>query len=404
MTQGQALDIQQKNTILITCGPGLADYLRPEIEALGHTVESTHPGGIEISGSLQDAMNLNLHLQTAYNVLYLLKQFNCTSPNDLYKEVSSIPWEQIIPPEEYLSVVSRVDTPSIDNTMFASLKVKDAVVDRMVKKTGSRPDSGKERNAIVIHLYWRDDRVWLYLNTSGTKLTDRGYRKLPFKAPMRESLAAGVIMATGYDGSVPLVNPMCGSGTLAIEAALLAAKRPVGLLRSNYGFMHFKDFDADNWKTMRTEAAKAGKKLAKNNPVAPIIASDISTEAIWAAKKNALTAGVDHLIQFHVCDFNDTPFPEDKGLVVINPEYGERMGELRKLETTYNQIGDFFKQKCAGYTCYLFTGNPQLGKKVGLKTSRKIPFFNGNIECRLLKYDMYEGTRRQPKKDDQNAE
>ena len=395
MMQAQALDIHNENTILITCGPGLSDYLQPEIEALGHVVKSTHPGGIEITGSLMDAMRLNLHLQTAYNVLYLLRHFNCNSPNDLYKEVSSIPWEQIIPPGEYLSVVSRVDTPSIDNTMFASLKVKDAIVDRMVEKTRSRPDSGKEKSGIVVHLYWRDDRAWLYLNTSGQKLTDRGYRKMPFKAPMRESLAAAVIMATEYNGSVPLINPMCGSGTLAIEAALIAAQRPVGLLRSNYGFMHFKDFDADNWKTMRIEAAKAGKKLAKTNPIAPIIATDISSEAIWAAKKNALTAGVDHLIRFNVCDFADTPFPEEKGIVVINPEYGERMGELQKLEKTYNGIGDFFKQKCAGFSCYLFTGNPQLGKKVGLRTSRKIPFFNGNIECRLLKYEMYEGTRKQ---------
>ena len=312
MTQRQMLEMDRPNTILVTCGPGLADFLAGELEELGHTVESMHPGGVEIKGSLVDAIRLNLYLRTAYNVLYLLKQFTCDSPDKLYKAVASIGWEDIIPSDEYLSVVSRVDTGSIDNTMFASLKVKDAVVDRIMKKTGSRPDSGKERNAVVIHLYWKGDRAWLYLNTTGQKLTDRGYRKMPFKAPMRESLAAGVVTATGYDGSVPLVNPMCGSGTLAIEAALIAMRRPVGLLRGNFGFMHLKGFDGEMWRTMRNEAAKAGKKLAKRNPVARIIATDISKDAIFAARKNAMTAGVDHLIEFGVCDFAETEVPESR--------------------------------------------------------------------------------------------
>ena len=364
---------------------------------MGHTVESMHPGGVEIKGSLVDAIRLNLYLRTAYNVLYLLKQFTCDSPDKLYKAVASIGWEDIIPSDEYLSVVSRVDTSSIDNTMFASLKVKDAVVDRIMKKTGSRPDSGKERTAVVIHLYWKGDRAWLYLNTTGQKLTDRGYRKMPFKAPMRESLAAGVVMATGYDGAVPLINPMCGSGTLAIEAALIAARRPVGLLRGNFGFMHLKGFDAEMWRTMRNDAAKAGKKEAKRNSVAPIIATDISKDAIFAARKNAMTAGVDHLIDFAVCDFAETQVPEGEGIVLVNPEYGVRLGEIRELTKTYERIGDYFKQKCGGNTCYIFTGNMPLAKKVGLRTSRRIPFFNGDIECRLLKYEMYAGTRKQGK-------
>ncbi len=386
-----------KNTILITCGPGLADFLQKELEDLGHTVQSTHPGGVEIEGSLLNTMSLNLHLRTAYNVLYLLRQFTCTSPAQLYDQVASVPWEDIIPPEEYLSVVSRVNTPTIDNTMFASLKVKDAVVDRILAKCGSRPDSGKERDAIVLHLYWKDDRAWLYLNTTGRKLTDRGYRKIPFKAPMRESLAAAVVMATGYDGTVPLINPMCGSGTLAIEAALSAAHRPVGLLRSNFAFTHIKGFDKDIWQDMRINAAKQGKKLAKKNPPAPIVATDISEDAIHAAKKNALTAGVDHLIEFAVCDFAETPIPTENGIVLVNPEYGWRLGEIRQLEKTYERLGDFFKQKCTGHTCYLFTGNLTLAKKVGLRTARRIPFFNADIECRLLKYDMYQGTRRHGK-------
>ncbi len=391
LIRGHVLDIDRPNTILITCGPGLADSLQGEILALGFVAESVHHGGIEITATFADAMRLNLHLRTAYNVLYLLKQFECSGPAELYDEVASIAWDEIIPANEYISIVARVDTASIDNSMFASLKVKDAIADRMVKKTGTRPDSGKEKRAIVINLYWRDDRAWLYLNTSGLKLTDRGYRRIPFKAPMRESLAAGVVMATGYDGAVPLVNPMCGSGTIAIEAALIAARRAPGLLRTNFGFTHLNCFDEDLWRTIRNDAAKEGKKLAKKNRPARIIATDISPDAIAAARKNAMTAGVEHLIDFSVCDFADTPVGDEKGIVVVNPEYGVRLGEIERLGDTYKRLGDFFKQKCPGWTCYIFTGNMALAKKVGLRTSRRTAFFNADIECRLLKYDMYEG-------------
>ncbi len=395
LIRGHVLDTDRPNTILITCGPGLADSLQQEIFALGFVAESVHRGGIEITATFADAMRLNLHLRTAYNVLYLLKQFECSGPGQLYDEVVSVAWEEIIPANEYISIVARVDTASIDNSMFAALRVKDAIADRMIKKTGARPDSGKEKRAIVINLYWRDDRAWLYLNTSGLKLTDRGYRRMPFKAPMRESLAASVVMATGYDGSGPLFNPMCGSGTLAIEAALIAAHRPPGLLRTNFGFTHLKGFDESLWGALRNEAAKEGRKLAKKNPPARIVATDISPDAIVAAKKNAMTAGVEHLIDFDVCDFADTTICAEKGIVIVNPEYGARLGEIRQLEKTYERIGDFFKQKCAGHTCYIFTGNLPLAKKVGLRTSQRTIFFNANIECRLLRYDMYEGRRRQ---------
>ncbi|MCK4997891.1 MAG: hypothetical protein KAS23_00095 [Anaerohalosphaera sp.] len=215
---------------------------------------------------------------------------------------------------------------------------------------------------------------------------------MPHMAPLRESLAAGILMQTGYDGSAPLVLPMCGSGTLAIEAALIAQQRPCGLLRSNFGFMHEMDFDSDVWQQIRKEALDIGKK--KPQEIAPIIATDIDQRAVEAARKNAMTAGVDHLIKFEVCDFFDTEVPIQPGIVLLNPEYGQRLGEIDQLEAVYKQIGDFFKQKCPGYTAYIFTGNPALGKKVGLKTSRRTVFFNGNIECRLLKYDIYAGTRR----------
>ncbi len=357
---------------------------------LGYEVIGGSEGSVVTRGSLTDCMKLNLCLRTAYNVLYLLKEFRCGSGEALYKQVNGLAWEKMIDPEEYLCVLSRVDTWSVNNSMFPSLKVKDAIVDRLVRKVGRRCDSGPERYKAVVNLFWKDEKAWIYLNTSGVKLSDRNYRKMPHKAPLRETLAAGLLLATGYDGSCDLVLPMCGSGTLAIEAAFMAMKKAPGVLRSNFGFRHFKMFDEGRWKEMRNEVRKGERK---DIGLKRIMATDIDAEAIEAARQNAKTAGVEHLIEFGVCDFAETQVPAGEGIVLVNPEYGLRLGDTSELEKEYKRIGDFFKQRCAGYTGYLFTGNKQLAGKVGLQASRRLVFFNGNIECRLLKYELYEGRR-----------
>ena len=383
------MDLNKKATLLITCGRGIVPYLTEEVEALGYEVQSSHDTGVEIKGSFADAMKLNLSLRTAFNVLYLLKEFLCESPDELYLELSVLPWEDLITPSGYLSVVSRVNTATINNSVFASQKVKDAIVDRIAKHCGRRPSAGLERDNVVINLYWQEERCWIYLNTSGKKLSDRGYRKIPHKAPLQETLAAAMLRAAGYNGTQPLVNPMCGSGTLAIEAALIALNRAPGLLRSNYGLKHIKGVDLEKWSSLRNEVRKEGQKQLPCR----IIATDIDRKAIAAAKKNAQTAGVDQLIEFHVCDYTKTPIPEEKGIVILNPEYGFRLGDVKVLEGTYKGIGDFFKNECAGYTGYIFTGNMALAKKVGLRTSRRLIFFNAKIECRLLEYPLYAGSK-----------
>jgi 23S rRNA G2445 N2-methylase RlmL len=387
------MDFSKKSRLLITCAPSLSEWLQKELESLGYKVMLVRKTGIEIEGTLNDAMKLNLWLRTAFAVLYMLEEFECQDAEALYRATVKLPWEEVIPVNEYISIVSYTDNPTINNSMFPNLKLKDAIVDRLMKKEHRRPNSGPERTNIVINLYWKDDRAWLYLNTSGNKLADRGYRRIPHKAPMQETLAAAVMMAAGYDGSMPLVAPMCGSGTLAIEAALIAQNRAPGLLRANYGFMHLKGFNDMAWKDIRRETMKAGEK--KKTP--RIIASDIDPNAVEASKKNAATAGVDHLIEFKVCDFAATPLPPAPFVVMMNPEYGKRMGEISQLEKVYERIGDFFKQQCQGSTCYVFTGNLDLAKKVHLAPSRKFPFFNADIDCRLLKYEMYAGSRRKPK-------
>ena len=379
-----------KSKILITCPKGMPPFLKQELLDLNFPVLSEHIAGVETEGSFDDTLRLNLHIRTGHRVLFVVKEFTAKNADELYTMLSRIAWEQYIPEDGYLCITSSVDNPSIKDTRFASLKCKDAIVDRIKAIRGTRPDSGSERNRSVVHLYWKDDQCTVYLDTSGETLSRRGYRKIPLSAPMQETLAAAVVLATGWDGSGNFINPMCGSGTLAIEAALIGLNRAPGLVRSNYGFMHLKGFNEALWTELREQARKEAKKSLAGR----IIATDISAHAVEAAKKNAETAGVEHQIEFSACNFSDSPLPEGGGVLVLNPEYGERMGEVQKLEGTYKDIGDYFKQKCRGFIGYVFTGNPALAKKVSLKPKRSVPFFNSGIECRLLEYELYEGTRK----------
>jgi len=253
-----------------------------------------------------------------------------------------------------------------------------------------RPDSGPDKNRTVIYIYWKDNHVSVYLDTSGESLSKHGYRKIPFLAPMQESLASALILSSKWDKNSHFINPMCGSGTLAIEAALIAADRANGLLRTNYGFMHIKGYD----ETVYQQERKKAKEKVKRKLPFKIVATDNAPKAIEAAKQNAMTAGVDHLIEFNVCDFAETEIPDGNGVVIINPPYGDRIGEEDELEFMYTGIGDFFKRKCKGYIGYVFTGNPSLAKKIGLKTKRRMEFYNAKIECRLLEFELYEGSRK----------
>lgn len=383
---------KEKNRILVTCPKGIAPYLAEEIRSLGRPVLEERTAAVETEGTLHDAMRLNLHLRTGHRVLFLVQTFKAGTPDELYRKLTGIGWENYIGADGYVSVAASVENPTIRDARFAGLKCKDAIVDRIKMKRGRRPDSGPEKRGAAVFLYWRDSACGVYLDTTGEPLARRGYRKIPLQAPMQETLAAAVILAAGWDGESSFINPMCGSGTLAIEAALIGLNKAPGLLRSRYAFQHLMGFDREAWQSMRSIARAETRKA----PAGPIIASDIRPEAVKAAKQNAKTAGVDHLMEFRVCDYRETPIPEGGGVIVLNPEYGRRMGELNRLADVYKGIGDFFKQKGMGCRGYIFTGNPDLAKKVGLKTRRRIPFFNGEIECRLLEYDLYAGSRKHP--------
>ncbi|GAA5026383.1 RNA methyltransferase [Marivirga lumbricoides] len=378
-----------KSKIVLPCPPFIAPVLRKEVEDLGYSVSHEGPLEVSLMGTMSDCMKLNLHLRTANKVLFQLKAFRATSPDQLYQQLYQIRWENYLYENGYLCITSYVNNEKILNTQFANVRVKDAVVDRLVDKTGSRPDSGPLRDQMVLFLHWQEDQAAIYLDTSGETIAKHGYRKIPGKAPMMESLAAASILASNWQATQSFTNPMCGSGTLAIEAACIATKKAPGLNREKFGFHYFKGFDEAAWETLKEEAIKQEVK-----PTVEIIASDHSRLAIQAAEQNAEVAGVSDFITFKKCDFRDTPIPEDEGVVFLNPEYGERLGEEAELAVLYKQIGDFFKQDCKGKTGYIFTGNLQLAKRIGLRTKRRIPFMNAKIECRLLEYELYQGTKK----------
>ncbi|MEO7313343.1 MAG: class I SAM-dependent RNA methyltransferase [Chitinophagaceae bacterium] len=377
--------------IIITCNKRLMPMLQQEVLDLGFSIVRTFQTYVELKGTVTDCIKLNLNIRCASQVLYSIKEFECHSPQQVYDVLSEIAWETYFDKSGYFSITSNVDHPSINNSMFANVKVKDAIVDRFRDKTGERPNSGPHLDRTVVHLFWREELAEIFIDTSGETLAKHGYRKIPGKAPMLEALAAATLLSTRWDRKSPFINPMCGSGTIAIEAVLLATNRRPGLFRNNYSFEHILGFDEAIFQ--------AEKKILNDQivevPGLTISATDISQDAINISKVNASAAGVEHLIEFALCDFASTPIPEGQnGVVYFNPEYGERLGDEIELEKTYGEIGDFMKQQCKGYTGYIFTGNLDLAKKIGLKPKRRIEFYTSKIDCRLLEYELYAGTKR----------
>ncbi|CAN5793774.1 THUMP domain-containing protein [soil metagenome] len=379
-----------KSRIIVTCSNRLSPYLQQEIIEIGFKPVRVFKTGVELEGSLSDCIRLNLNLRCASQVLFSLKEFRAHNATDLYKTLVEFEWEELIAANGYFSISSNVSNETITNNLFANVKVKDAIADRFRNKTGERPDSGPELNAVVVHLYWKEDVAEIFIDTSGETLSKHGYRKIPGKAPMLESLAAATILAGIWDRHSPFINPMCGSGTLAIEAAMIATNRRPGLYRSNYSFMHLLGYDE---KFYSDEFSRLEKQVVTLGGL-KIIATDISEDAVNISKINAGIAGVEEMIDFNVCDFEATTLVENAaGVVYLNPEYGDRLGVEEELEKTYKRMGDFFKQKCKGYTGYIFTGNLELAKKIGLKPKRRIEFYNSKIDCRLIEYELYAGTK-----------
>lgn len=391
--------------LIVSCARGLVPQVIQELTTLGYEVVDSTEQTAVVRGTMRDMMRLNLHLRTAHRVLVPLLRTECHYLEDFYDDVISIDWENLLDPDGYFTISSVTRTLAIRDTRIVALKAKDAIADRMRQRCGGRPDSGSETFGAAVFIYWIESEMIVYIDTTGEPLSKRGYRKLPGPAPMQETLAAGCVLASGWEGKTPFVAPMCGSGTPAIEAALIAINRAPGSFKSHFAFMAIKGYritipgeqagtsvrqrfgasPEQIWKDMVATA----RQQERHQGLPPIIASDIDPEAVETAQMNAIAAGVSEHITFATCDFARTRLPPPPGVIFMNPEYGERLGEGEDLTPMYVRIGDFLKQQGTGYTGCVLTGNMEMSRKIGLRSSRRIPFFNGPIECRMIVFELY---------------
>ena len=391
--------------IIVSCAKGLSRWTDVEVRALGYEPIEVTENTVVVRGAMRDVMKLNLHLRTAHRVLVPLLRTTCRNIRDLYEAAASIDWENLLEPDGYFSVSSVVHNFTIRDTRLPSLYTKDAIADRMRERCQRRPDSGGENIGAAIFVYWEKDEAVIYLDTSGEPLSKRGYRRIPGSAPMQETLAAACLMAMQWNRESPFLSPMCGSGTPAIEAAMMAMNRAPGFLKGHFAFQSVKGYthliagESASRVAPRQHAGASPEQIWKELVLAArdaeireglpeIWATDISPEAVENAHSNAIAAGVADLISFKSCDFAETPIPEKKGCVFFNPEYGIRLGDPVELAGIYERIGDFLHSRCAGWTGALITGNPDLAHRVNLYYKTRIPFFNGPIDCRLF---LYEG-------------
>lgn len=373
-------------SVLLTCAKGVAPLLANEARALGARVLREDIAAVEVEADFAAATRLCLHLRTAHRVLWPVTRARVTRPEALYGALSRYPWERHLRPESYLRVHGHVNTAAIRDDRFAFLTVKDAVVDRVRDRLGKRPDSGPDDGGANLYLHWVEDEARVYFDLAGQPLSRRGYRLQIGEAPLQEALAASILLACGYTGDTPLVNPMCGSGTLAIEAALIARRQAPGLLRDNFGFYHLCEHEARAWQK-EVFAARAAIRPATEMPA--ILATDHDPRAVDMARANAARAGVEDLIRFEVCDFRETPLP-DGAWIAMNPAYGERLGGDLDLESLYRDIGGWLKNANTGGRGVVITANLALAKRFGLKLTGRHTLYNGAMECRVLWFDLFK--------------
>lgn len=371
--------------LFATTARGLEEVLAIELTALGLQVLAQERGGVRFAGGLPECMMANLHLRTANRVLVPLAVFPCCNPDELYDGVRTIPWRDYLTPDMTLAVDCSVRDSGITHSRYAALKAKDAVVDQLRDEAGRRPSVDTMAPDVRINLHILADRCTVSLDSSGEPLDRRGYRLDRTEAPLRETLAAAIIALTGWQGDTPLLDPLCGSGTLIIEGALKGANLAPGLVRKGFGFQNWRNFDESLWQGL-VESAEAAVR-----PELPFVlnGSDQDDKAIAAAWQNARRAGVDRYVHFRQQLLADVSPPEEKGVIIMNPPYGERLGNRQELVSFYRGIGDILKQRFTGYTAFILTGDLELAKEVGLKASRRYVLFNGPIECRLLRYELY---------------
>jgi len=358
--------------------------LAEELRALGAAEVEPGRGGVHFQGDKALLYKANLWLRTAIRVLQPILEATVGSPDELYDAVRSIEWTQYLTPEHTLAVDCNVRDSRITHSKYAALRTKDAICDQFLDRCGRRPSVNVEEPMVGLNLHIYRDQATLSLESSGESLHKRGYRPILTRAPLNEALAAALVLLTGWKGDCPFADPLCGSGTLAIEAAWLALHRPPGLTRKRFGFQGWMDYDVELWTALRDEARLG---VLRQLP-APILASDVRSDAVSFAINNARAAGIGHLLRVSKSDVRQFQPSGPPGVLVCNPPYGERIGEEKELRYLYRALGEIFSERCQGWTAYVFSGNQMLGESIGLKPAAEIPLFNGKIPCRLLKFDL----------------
>jgi putative N6-adenine-specific DNA methylase len=304
-------------------------------------------------------------------------------PDDLYDAVRSLDWADYLTPDHTIAVDCNVRDSAITHSHYAALRVKDAICDQFVERFGTRPSVNVEEPMVGLNLHIHRNEAVLSLDSSGESLHKRGYRPIQTRAPLNEALAAGIVLLSGWSKETPLTDPMCGSGTLPIEACWMAIQRPPGLTRRRFGFQGWLDFDVRLWTELRDSARSA---VVTRLP-ASITGSDARRDAIMFSAQNARAAGVGHLLTFTVCDIAAWhPPPSVPGTIICNPPYGERIGEEKDLVPLYRKLGEVFRARASGWTASVFTGNPRLADAIGITPAESIPLYNGKIPCRLNIY------------------
>ncbi|GGF21708.1 THUMP domain-containing class I SAM-dependent RNA methyltransferase [Hymenobacter cavernae] len=372
---------------------GLEEVLAEELRQLGATIDRVGQRAVEFSGNKQLLYEAVLWCRTAMRILKPFAGFYARDEKALYREVSRINWQDFIGPDQTFAITAVVNKSSFEHSLFVAQLTKDAIVDQFRDRTGQRPSVDVKNPDVRLHLHMLENEVTLSLDAAGDSLHRRGYRQGTNVAPLNEVLAAGLLLLTGWDGRKTLIDPMCGSGTLLTEAALIAQRIAPGLYhQGKFGFENWPDFDRALWDSVRLDARQARLE----EPQAYLGGSDISGEFINLARQNVAAADLEDFIRLSVRDVKDAKAPakEEPGIVIMNPPYGERIGEEAEMAALYKTIGDTLKSGFQGYDAYVFTGNLEAAKRIGLKTSRRIPLYNGPIECRLLKYELYHGTRK----------
>ncbi|MCI0462997.1 MAG: THUMP domain-containing protein [Gemmataceae bacterium] len=368
-----------------TCARGLEGVLADELRALGSAEVTPGRGGVSFAGDRVLLYRANLWLRTTVRVLMPILEADVTSPDELYDSVRTLDWSRYLTPEHTLAVDCNVRDSHITHSKYAALRTKDAICDQFIEKVGRRPSVNVEEPMVGLNLHIYRDHAVLSLDSSGESLHKRGYRPILTKAPLNEALAAALVLLTGWRGETAFADPLCGSGTLPIEASWIALSRPPGLTRRRFGFQGWMDFDIALWADLRDEARRGVlKKL-----VAPIVGSDVRRDAVSFARTNARAAGVGHLLSFEVKGVRDFRPPSGPpGVIVCNPPYGERIGEEKELKGLYGTLGEVLRERCAGWRAYVFTGNPRLAAAIGMEPAEQVRLYNGKIPCRLLQFNL----------------